>query len=545
MTPETGTWQRLHPLSPLIRGGIVLLVIVGILLANMRDRIIELFFIQGMLSGIDTESTEGTDDPEFASGDLISTIEYLAARKQLIWAIIGLIVVLLLIIGLSWLSWRFSLYRITNEAVETRSGVLFRQHRRAPLERIQSVNLQRSLLARVAGLTDVQVHTGGQGGSVNLKYLSHREAKRVRELILLTQAQQRQGLLNDEHAISPVDYAGRPYSEHDGRTDRLLREMVDFDIHPDARERGSLVSVAFGRLIASVMLSSEVLIIFSVMLLQIAIAIWVPAASIATAVVLIIMLISVVYSQLNKGFNFVLSRADDGIRVGAGLTSTTTETVPFGRIHALEASQPLAWRLFGWYRVRMITAGYSATDAGQNKLNNVVLPVGDISDVVRVFETIFSSISRSTDEREQQLINAITSGGDEFMRAGKRSRLLLWFAKPRVGVHTELNESEPHQSFVRIRRGWFTRTLVQMPLTRAQSLQLSRPFMHRMLGLATLTVHTVLGPFLVRVRGLQLNDARAEFDRIAHTIVAAQLAERRTPHPTHRPESSTDESQHS
>ena len=63
--------------------------------------------------------------------------------------------------------------------------MLFRQHRRAPLERIQSVNLQRSLLARLLGLTQVDVQTAGQGGKVALQYLGHREAKEVREQILL------------------------------------------------------------------------------------------------------------------------------------------------------------------------------------------------------------------------------------------------------------------------------------------------------------------------------------------------------------------------
>ena len=38
-----GEWHRMHPLTPLFKGGLVLLIVAGILVANMRDRIISWF----------------------------------------------------------------------------------------------------------------------------------------------------------------------------------------------------------------------------------------------------------------------------------------------------------------------------------------------------------------------------------------------------------------------------------------------------------------------------------------------------------------------
>ena len=35
-----GEWHRLHPLTPLLRGGLFLVVVIGIIIANLRDRLV-------------------------------------------------------------------------------------------------------------------------------------------------------------------------------------------------------------------------------------------------------------------------------------------------------------------------------------------------------------------------------------------------------------------------------------------------------------------------------------------------------------------------
>lgn len=562
--PLEHEWRRLHPLSPLLRGGLFFIVIIGILIANLRDRIFELL----LLGQVENDFTGDT-------GDVLDLVDYLAEQRLLFWAIFAVLVILLLIVGISWLSWRFASFRITAEAVESRRGILFKQHRRAPLDRIQSVNLQRSLLARLVGLTQVDVQTGGQGGSVALQYLGHREAKLVREQILLAASMSRAarpdgvaaatagdgeiggppaggfaGLPTTSQAgleqpaadyaapdyaalaatapdgpapASEVDPSGRPYHAHGSAVDARLRAIADFDIDPSARETGSLIKVSFGRLIVSILLSTEMLIL---VLLIVAIAVsvtWLPTPILFTALPVVLILVSVLISQFNKGFNFTLSRAADGVRVGAGLTSTTTETIPFGRIHAVEARQPLGWRLFGWWKVRITTAGHSLSQGGQNKLLNAVLPVGQIDDVLRVFETLLHSDEPGAEERANELRAALTGGGDGYLEAGPRAALVLWFGRKRAGMRIEHAQSE--RASLRIRRGWVTRSLVEMPILRAQSVQLHRPPVHRLIGLATITVHTVLGPVLVRMRGIALDDARREFTRLASTVVRVQGAE--------------------
>lgn len=533
--PIEQEWRRLHPFSPLLRGGLFLLVVVGIIIANLRDRVLELFFSQEVVDAF------GPNE-----GDLI---EYLARQRLLIWALVVIVVVILAIIAISWLSWRFSTFRITAEAVESKRGVLFRQHRRAPLERIQSVNLQRSLLARLVGLTEVDVQTGGQGGKVALQYLGHRDAKEVREQILLAARMSRPtnppvagpvatldggedreqqhgqfGLAGSSNEVpaSPlaVDFGGQAYPVAPGAVDARLRDLVDFDIDPSAHETGRLIKVPVGRLVASILLSTEMFVLLAVVVAIAATSIWASPFTLAGLFPVGLIFVSILISQFNKGFNFVLSRADDGVRIGAGLTATVTETIPFGRVHAIEAMQPLGWRPLGWWKVRITTAGHSASQAGQNKLQNVVLPVGDAHEVVRVFDTLLYSGEAGAEERQAALLDALVGAGDGYVRPGKRAAAVLWFAKERSGIRIE-EPDEDHAS-LRIRRGWFTRSLLVMPLIRAQSVLLRRPPLHRWCGLALLEAHTVLGPVRMYARGIELDQARQVFDELAETVVAVQ-----------------------
>ncbi|HYE57957.1 MAG TPA: PH domain-containing protein [Rhodothermales bacterium] len=75
-------------------------------------------------------------------------------------------------------------YRITDTAVEVESGVLGRQHRVIPLDRIQTVEVEQPLLARLMGTARVLLLTGsGSGAEATLSYVSLEEAARLRREI--------------------------------------------------------------------------------------------------------------------------------------------------------------------------------------------------------------------------------------------------------------------------------------------------------------------------------------------------------------------------
>ena len=65
---------------------------------------------------------------------------------------------LLVIITIFWLSWRVHTFRITDELVEVRSGILFRTNRRGRLDRIQGINISRPLFARLFGAARLDIN---------------------------------------------------------------------------------------------------------------------------------------------------------------------------------------------------------------------------------------------------------------------------------------------------------------------------------------------------------------------------------------------------
>lgn len=584
-------WRRMHPLTPLLQGGLFLIIIVGVLIANLRDRFIDLFV------------------GDMAEENGYDLIEVMVEEGLALIVIGGVLAVILLIVLFSWLSWRVHTYRVSAEAVENREGILFKKHRRAPLERIQSVNLQRPLLARFVGLTKIEVQTAGQGGKVELAYLGHRDAKTVREQILRSAARSQgqnspgqnapmqsvsgvgvsgrelrgQSAPEPEALIQPqpgageagarppgaesegahaglaggaaaipvephaaVGYDGTLYGSPTGALEQRAQDFADFDIDPEARTTGALLKVPVGRLLGGIALSWEMLTLVVLVIAAIVGSFW-QLALITALIPLVLVFGSIMFAQFNKGFNFTVSRGGGGVRTSAGLTATNTESIPFGRIHAIEAFQPIGWRPFGWWKMRITTAGGSVAQGGQNQSQNTVLPVGTEDDVLRVFETLLPGIGNEAHEVEG-LREGLIGRGAGYLGGGPRSGAVLLFGRRRAGLRLELSSvrggeeregdavaggtiagvapgSPDEGANLRIRRGVFTRTFIVMPILRAQSVQLRRPLLHRGLGLASIQAHTVLGPVRVEMRGVELAAAEQLFDVLAETVVLVQSGE--------------------
>lgn len=156
--------QRLHPLTPLVKGGRYVLLL-GAAVGQQAVR----------------------------SGDgRVVLLLGLAATPLAVLA------------GL--LSWLFTRYRVESGELQVTSGVLIRRHRRVPLARVQSIDLVRPLVARVLGLAELRLEIAGGGSSdARLAYLTEAQAVLLRhDLLALTGA-----------ATSPV-----PAGDADGAADQ-------------------------------------------------------------------------------------------------------------------------------------------------------------------------------------------------------------------------------------------------------------------------------------------------------------------------------------
>ena len=146
------------------------------MIANLRDRLIGLF-----LPWFDARHRRRHRRRTSRGGD---PIDFIIANNLYLVAGLACSASCCVLIGLFYLSWRFHTFRITGDDVEVRSGVLFRTHRRAPLDRVQGVNLTRPMFARLVGMAKLEVVGAGLDSNVKLEYLSTSNAEAVRADIL-------------------------------------------------------------------------------------------------------------------------------------------------------------------------------------------------------------------------------------------------------------------------------------------------------------------------------------------------------------------------
>lgn len=110
----------------------------------------------------------------------------IAVTSDVTWPAIAALAVAAAVVSLMirWIHWRRFTYRLTPDALVIESGVLSRQRRTIPFDRVEDVDIERPLLARLFGLAKVSLETGGSGSDEgSLDSVSLAEAHRLRDVI--------------------------------------------------------------------------------------------------------------------------------------------------------------------------------------------------------------------------------------------------------------------------------------------------------------------------------------------------------------------------
>jgi membrane protein YdbS with pleckstrin-like domain len=103
-----------------------------------------------------------------------------------------------LVVGpLQTLRWRRWSWRLTDQAVELRSGVLTRRHVVVPHFRVQQIDVLEGPIERLLGLATLRVTTASASGSVELPGLNARVAPSVRGELLARAARANEELGRD------------------------------------------------------------------------------------------------------------------------------------------------------------------------------------------------------------------------------------------------------------------------------------------------------------------------------------------------------------
>lgn len=532
-------WTRMHPLTPWVKSWTFL----ALMLFFVGREIVEEWADRTFGLGRGETGSEG--------GGPDSIMDLLPA--------IGIAAGVILLLGVVFfLSWRFKRFRLTESEIQFREGWLFRQNRQMRYDRLQAVDLQHPLIARLFGLVAVKVEAAdGDDTALELSFLKRDRAEQVRREILDhasgvagVRAAQAPPVLPAD-GLPPEGSSAEPLPD-DGRSpDAVASPHAVGPTHTagpapmlrDDDEGVLMLRVPPGRLVGSVMLSDSgplaTILGFAGFLAVASLFVglmpeaWLgegesrwsifglSAAGIAFP--LLFGMVTSTWSGLNKGWGFTVRHSRDGLRLRYGLTETNSQTVPPGRVQGVTVRQSLLWRPLGWYQVRVQVAGYGSGAGGGGSERSVVLPVGPWEDVLRVL-TVVSPEPGVADGEAAALSPAelmhvamhgdLADGG--FTHIPRRARAwFTWFTWRRTGFLTT-------DRLLLVRGGRFARRLEVAEHERIQSLWISAGPVQRRLRVADATV-ALAGGKQVTVKAQD----RAEAERLfQHESEIASVARR-------------------
>ena len=404
----SGVWHRLHPLSPVVQAGRRLVPLAVVLAIP---------FLSARSGG--------------RSQDLFDS------------ALVGLAVVA----GAA--EWLVTRWRVEAGVLRLETGLLRRKTIQLPLSRVQSIDLVRPGTARVLGLAEVRVRSGGsREGDVRLAYLAAEHAEHLRE-----------GLL------------------------ALARRPGARDVEPETQ----LARVATHRLLAATPLRAAVLwpALAALALLLSGERTALGGGRVALAATLLVVTGVATARVLSSQYGFEVASTRDGLLIRGGAVGTFTETLALHRVQALQVVEPLLWRPFGWAKLVADVAGgqhRQEEDRAAAGRIRILVPVAPRAEVLAVAESIVGPVARWT-------------GAPPPARA--RLKAPLSYPMLRAGVGSQ----HAVASGGRVRR---LTTIV--PLAKVQSVRWLQGPLQRRLGLATVHLDVAGG----RRAGAALRDRSCE-----------------------------------
>lgn len=273
------------------------------------------------------------------------------------WRVVAGVGTVALIVLYGLFAWLTTKYRVTDTQVELHSGLVFRQRKAIPRDRIRTVDLTAKLGHRLFGLSAVRVGTGQQerqpGEGVVLDAVTTVEAERLRQVFLLRRAA-----------------APEAEAEADTEITRLDKRWYRYAPLTLSGLLGIAITVGFGMNIAG-----ELDLEFSEVRVLRGLFGWLSAQPlvtvllIAAAAVLVLSALASLLIYLLQNHDFRLSRhSDDTLRVKRGLLTTRSVSVEENRLRGVALHEPLLLRAARGARLNAVTTGLGVRQATSSLL---------------------------------------------------------------------------------------------------------------------------------------------------------------------------------
>lgn len=381
--------------------------------------------------------------------------------------------------------WRFR-YGVGAFEIVIESGILHRQRRVIPLDRVQDIAIEQGLLARIFGTAKVRVETGGAGGDEGeLDSIALGEAEAMRDLIRSR---------------------GRPVGEPKAEAEEPL-----------------LFAMSLGRVLTAGLFNFSLVFIAAIFGLFQYLEPWLgrwfekperwvdqaeEAAGgfsfvlwAALAVLLLLLgIVSGIARTLSRDYGFRLTRTPTGLRRRRGLFTLSEAVIPIRRVQLAAIESGLIERRFGWFRLQLQTLGAENKQGGRQ----TAAPFARLEEIAPLVEEVglrmppedapfVRSPPRALVRRMfgPLALAAIAAAAgtwiapDAFIAAGA-----LFFLALLSGLAWRRQAYLLVERTLYVKRGLATRRLWIVPSAKAQTISVTASPVQRRLALATVVVDT-------------------------------------------------------
>jgi putative membrane protein len=338
-----------------------------------------------------------------------------------------------------WIAYHWTGFHVTTEQIALKTGVLFRQHRRIPTDRIEAIDIARPLIARMFDLVELRVEVVSGGGSeMRFQYLDQEDATALREFVLQLQ----------NNSDTPI-----PTSTPSDGDVRIALEV------PAIR-----ILMAYG--IARIALTAFIAMIFVAAAFVTTPAVAVSALLFALPIMLAIAITT--FKVVENYWGFRVSYDERGMIVRRGFLNELTQKVPIARIQGIRIEEPLLWRQFGYARISVDVAGYRNSKVDGASESAVLAPVAKWKDINTLLKELIGTLDIDSLER---------------VAAPRRAR---W----RAPITYRFLSIAGNDKWAITRHGFIRRRTDVIAHTKAQSIRVTQGPWQRKLDLATLHIDT-------------------------------------------------------
>jgi putative membrane protein len=433
-------------------------------------------------------------------------------------AVAAVLAVILLVV--KWLGWRRFRYGVGPEVIVIESGILHRNRRSIPFDRVQDVDIERSFLARLFGLAKVRIETGAGGKDEGLlDSVSLAEAHRLRETVRARRAEAAPAAAEaGEEAASPTLFAmdvprvmlfglfnfSLVYIAGLFALLQTFDDFLPFDIYDPARWVGLVGDYLPDRWTFGAI--AGVLFI---------------AALLGTA--------AGILRTMARDYGFRLSLEGDRFRRERGLFTRSEVVIARRRVQLAQVRSGPVRGAFGWSGLSFQTLGAGTDSSGLQS----AAPFATSAEIEAVLAQApsmrlpsaggLAQVSRRHILRSAAGLLGPALAAILALSVWERSALLLTALLPLLAVAAALDRRFHRYALADellfVARGVWRRRLWLIPLANVQSLSLSRGLLQRRLGLATLSIDTA-GASLIN--SPRIVDLRADLAEALATEISSR-----------------------